>query len=271
MFAVSTAAFPAPHRVVSLSPNLTEIIYGVGAFDEVVGVSRFASYPPEVSKLPTVGGWQDPDYEKIVALRPDLVLMDAAQAQLVEGKFKQLELPVRVIKDEKVADVYTAITAVGQATGREGEAAKLLASTREGLRRVSQRMAGLPKRRVVLIVDRTPGTLHDLYTATDGSFLAELVELAGGQIAVPPDKLGYAKLSKEDLLAFDPDVILDFTHGSVGRFTGDPLEAWKEMPELKAVRTRRVSNVNEDYVPHASQRMVQTAELFARLIHPEAK
>jgi ABC-type Fe3+-hydroxamate transport system substrate-binding protein len=83
--------------------------------------------------------------------------------------------------------------------------------------------------------------------------------------------LGYAKLSKEDLLAAGPDVILDFTHGAVGRFAGDPMEAWKEMPELRAVRTHRVSAVNEDYVPHASQRMVQTAELFARLIHPEAK
>ena len=248
-------------------------MYGIGAFDEVVGVSRFASYPPEVSRLPKVGGWQDPDYEKIVALKPDLVLVDEGQArfEFVEDKCKQLGLHVSVIKDEKVADVYTAIAAVGQATGHEAEAAKLLASTREGLRRVSQRMAALPKRRVVLIVDRTPGTLHDLYTATAGSFLAELVEIAGGQIVVPPDQTGYAKLSKENLLAADPDVILDFTHGSVGRFTGDPLDAWKEMPELKAVRTHRVANVNEDYVPHASQRMVQTAELFARLIHPEAK
>jgi iron complex transport system substrate-binding protein len=256
---------------VSLSPNLTEIIYGVGAFDEVVGVSRFASYPPEVSKLPSVGGWQDPDYEKLVALRPDLVLVDEGQAQFVEGKCRQLGLHVTVVKDEKVADVYTAITAVGQATGHEAEAAKLLETTREGLRRVSLRMAPLPKRRIVLIVDRTPGTLRDLYTATAGSYLAELVEIAGGEVAVPPDKSGYAKLSKEDLLAVNPEVILDFTHGAVGRFAGDPLEGWKEMPELKAVRTHRVNSVNEDYVPHASQRMVQTAELFAHLIHPEAK
>jgi iron complex transport system substrate-binding protein len=257
--------------MVSLSPNLTEIIYGVGAFDQLVGVSQYTSYPPAVSKLPMVGGWQNPAYEKLVALRPDLVLMDVGQAQFIEDKCKQLGLHVMVIADEKVADVYTAIAAIGQATGREQEAAKLVATVRDGLRRVSQQTTGLPKLSVVLIVDRTPGTLRDLYTATAGSFLAELVEIAGGRIAVPPDKLGYAKLSKEDLLAANPDVILDFTHGQVGPFAGDPMEAWKEMPELKAVRTHRVSSVNEDYVPHASQRMVRTAELFARLIHPEAK
>jgi iron complex transport system substrate-binding protein len=268
---VCTIVTAAPRRLVSLSPNLTEIIYGVGAFDQVVGVSEYTSYPPAVSKLPLVGGWQNPDYEKLLALRPDLVLMDVGQAQFVQDKCKQLGLHVMVLADEKVENVYAAIAAIGQATGHEAEARKLLATTRDGLQRVSQKTAGLPKLKVVLIVDRTPGTLRDLYTATAGSFLAELVEIAGGRLAVPPDKLGYAKLSKEDLLAAGPDVILDFTHGAVGRFAGDPMEAWKEMPELRAVRTHRVSAVNEDYVPHASQRMVQTAELFARLIHPEAK
>jgi len=124
---------------------------------------------------------------------------------------------------------------------------------------------------VVLIVDRTPGTLRELITATAGGFLGELVEIAGGRIAVPPAKDGYGKLSKEDLLAAHPDVILDFVHGADSRFAGNPTEAWREMPELKAVRAGRVYAVNEDYVPHASQRMVQTAQLFARLIHPEIR
>jgi iron complex transport system substrate-binding protein len=243
----------------------------VGAIDQLVGVSQYTSYPPAATKLPMVGGWRNPDYEKLVGLRPDLVFADEGQAQFVQDKCKQLGLRVMVVKDERVADVYTAITAIGQATGHEAAAAKLLETTRNGLRRVQEKCAALPKSSVVLIVDRTPGTLRDLYTATAGSYLAELVDLAGGRIAVPPDKLGYAKLSKENLLAADPDVILDFTHGAVGRFAGDPLDAWKELPELKAVRTHRVNPVYEDYVPHASQRMVLTAELFARLIHPEGK
>jgi iron complex transport system substrate-binding protein len=218
-----------------------------------------------------VGGWTNPNYEKLVALHPDLVIADEAQAPFVEDQCKQLGLRLMTVADRKVADVYTAITAIGQATGHQAEAARLLETTRSALLRVSQKTAALPKAKVVLIVDRTPGTLRELYTATAGSYLSELVDIAGGRIAVPADKTGYAKLSKEDLLAVDPDIILDFTHGAVGRFAGDAMEAWNEMPELKAVRTHRVREVNEDYVPHASQRIVQTAELFARLIHPEAK
>jgi iron complex transport system substrate-binding protein len=259
----------AARRVVSLSPNLDEMIYGVGAFDRLVGVSEYSSYPPAVTKLPKVGGWRNPDFEKLVALRPDLVMVDEGQAPFVADQCKQLGLHVMVVADESVADVYAAITAIGQATGHEAEAAKLLQTTREGLARVSRKTASLAKPRVVLIVDRTPGVLRDLYTATEGRYLAELVTIAGGRIVASPDKRGYAKLSKEDLLAINPDVVLDFIHGAKGSFAGDPLDAWKEMPELKAVRNRQIHSVSEDYVPHASQRIVQTAELFARLLHPE--
>ena len=261
----------APQRIVSLSPNVTELLYGIGAFPQVVGVSDYCTYPPEVRKISSVGGWHDPSLEKLAALRPDLVVVDDAQAPFVQDSFRKLGLRLMVVPTHHVADVYRAIDELGKATGHETQAAQLAAATRQGLARVAQKTAALHRNSVVLIVDRTPGTLRELIDATGGSFLAELVDIAGGRMALPPAKDGYAKLSKEDLLAANPDVILDFVHGADGRFAANPIEAWHEMPELKAVRAGRVYPVNEDYVPHASQRMVQTAELFARLIHPEAK
>jgi ABC-type Fe3+-hydroxamate transport system substrate-binding protein len=136
---------------------------------------------------------------------------------------------------------------------------------------LQRRLAGAPKLRVVVVVDRAVGTLRNLVAATGGSYFAEVVRIAGGELVTPPAKDGYVNLNKEDLLAQNPDVILDFTHGQKGQLAGDPLEAWREMPELKAVRARRVYEVDEDYVPHASQRVTQTAALFARLLHPEVK
>jgi iron complex transport system substrate-binding protein len=246
------------------------MLYGIGAFGQVVGISDYCTYPPAVAKMPSVGGWHNPDLERLTAMHPDLVIVDDGQAPFVESNFKDLGLRVMTVTGHTVQDVYGAIAALGQATGHNAEASKLIAATREGLLRVSLKTANLTKPRVVLIVDRTPGTLRDLYTATDGGFLAEMVEIAGGHVAVPPTKRGYEKLSKEDLLAINPDWILDFIHGSKGRFAGDAMEAWREMPELKAVHSGHVHGVNEDYVPHASQRMVQTAELFARILHPES-
>lgn len=273
ILAFATCCFGAdpPRRIVSLSPNMTEILYGIGVFDSVVGVSDYCTYPPAVSKLPRAGGWHTPSLEKLAALRPDLVVLDDAQAPFVEDKLRDLGLRVVVVPDRSVYDVYAAIGSLGHATGHEAEAAKLAERTREGLLSISRKTVSLSKPDVILIVNRTPGTLRDLYTATQGSFLAELIEVAGGRIAAPAVQRGYGKLSKEDLLAINPAVILDFIHGSRGLLAGDPIEAWREMPELKAVRTKRVHGVGEDFVPHASQRIVQTAELFARLLHPELR
>lgn len=260
-----------PQRIVSLSPDLTEMIYGVGALNRVVGVSNYDSWPAEVSKIPHLGPLHKPDYEKLTAIRPDLIIINNAQAPFLEDTLQQLGFHVLKTSNRSVQEVYAAMLSIGHATGNDGEAAKLVATTRAGLDRVARRTAGLSKPRVVLIVDRTPGTLRDLYTATDGSYLAEMVGIAGGRIAVPPVKSGYAKLSKEDLLAADPDIILDFVHGPQSRFGDNPTEAWHDMSELKAVRLHHVYSVGEDYVPHASQRIVQTAELFATKIHPELK
>jgi iron complex transport system substrate-binding protein len=274
LLAISTVALcAAPARIVSLSPNLTELLYGVGAFGQIVGVSDYSTYPPEVTRLPSVGGWRNPNLERLVALHPDLVIMDDGQAAFIEDKCKDLGFKVMVAGDQTIQEIYGSMTAIGKATGHEAEAARLVQATRDGLLRVSSKTASLAKPKVALIVDRTPGTLRDLYFATDGGFLAELVEIAGGRIAAPHagTRRGYGKLNKEDLLAINPDIILDFIHGVKSRFAGDPMEAWGEMPELKAVRMRRVHGVNEEFVPHASQRIVQTAELFARLIHPEVR
>jgi iron complex transport system substrate-binding protein len=166
--------------------------------------------------------------------------------------------------------VYAAITILGRVTGQEQQAARLAATVRSGLEGISRTTASLPRPSVVLIVDRTPGTLRNLNIATRHSFLGALVDVAGGRLVAPALDRDYGPLNKEDLAALNPDVILDFVHGVNPRATGDPTDAWREMPELKAVRAHRVYEVNEDFVPHASQRIVETAQLFARLLHPEA-
>lgn len=269
--ATSMMAADIPQRIVSLSPDLTEMLYGVGALGRVVGVSNYDTWPAETAKIPRLGQLQSPDYERLTALRPDLVIINNAQAPFLEGTLKDLGLRVLQTSNRSLAEIYDSMIAIGHATGNDRQAAKLVAVTREGLDSVARKMAGVAKPRVVMIVDRTPGTLRDLYAATDGSYLAELVKIAGGRIPLAPTARGYTRLKKEDLLASDPDVILDFVHNPQSRLAGDPMEAWRELPELKAVRTGRVVPVNEDFVPHASQRIVQTAELFARLIHPEAQ
>jgi iron complex transport system substrate-binding protein len=268
-FVLFATAADLPRRIVSLSPDLTEILYGVGAFPRIVAVSDYDSYPAETAKLPHLGRLDNPSFERLAGVRPDLVVINSAQAPFLEPTLNALGLKILKASNRTIDEVYAAMRLIGGSTGLQDAAEKLINATRDGLNHVARKTTGLPKPRVVMIVDRTPGTLRDLYTATAGTYLAELIEIAGGRIAVPPAKSGYRKLNKEELLSIDPDIILDFVQAPSSALSANPMEPWHDMPELRAVREHRVFSVNEDFVPHASQRMVQTAELFVQRIHPE--
>jgi iron complex transport system substrate-binding protein len=267
--AVLTSARPA--RIISLSPNTTEILHGVGAFDRVVAVSDYCTFPPEVKNLPRVGGWSNPNLEQIASLRPDLVVFAEPQAQFIKEPIEALGIKTLSVPSRSREDALAAIESVGRAAGSEGEARKLLEETRASLEAVRLRAERLPRRRVLCVVDRAPGTLRDIYTAADGSFIEQLIELAGGESIAPPASTGWGKLQKEAVVALDPDVIIDLMiHKTGGALAEDTLAVWRELPTLRAVREGRVRPVREETALHPSQFVADTARRFAEIIHPEA-
>jgi iron complex transport system substrate-binding protein len=263
------AAPLSPQRIVSVSPAVTEMLYGIGAFDRVVAVTDYCLYPPEAKALPKVGGWATPSVEKVAGFRPDLVVLSDAQAPFLEMPLAQLGIPTAIARGQTLQDVYAAMTTLGKATGNLHQAERLAAQTRSALDTVGNRAAHLARPSVLCVVDRTPGTLRDLYAVTEGSFLAELIAIAGGKTAGAASRLGYAKISQEALLTMNPDIVLDIMPTSQNNGGPHPEAAWRELPEINAVRRGRVYVVREEFVPHASQMVARTAVLFARLLHPE--
>lgn len=255
----------APQRIVSVSPIVTEMLYGVGAFDKVVAVTEYCTYPPEAKALPKVGGWATPSVEKVAGFRPDLVAFSEAQAPFLKNQLQQLGIPMVVVPSQTIQDAFAAITALGQATGHTRQAAVLAARTRAALDVVRMRALGLPRPDVLIVVDHTPGALREMYAALPGSFLAELVDIAGGRVVTAASGAGYGKISPETVLTENPDVILDL-HSA----TSEQAEAvWNELPELNAIRRGGVHIVRDDFAAHDSQMIAKTAVLFARLLHPE--
>ena len=264
---VAQAASGPPQRIISASPNITEILYGVGAFDRVVAVSDYCTYPPAVKTLPRIGRWEDANLEQIASLTPDLVLLADFQAPLIEARLHDLGIHYQIIPTQTLKDVFVAIDAIGRATGGEAQARELTARTRARLDAVRDQTRNLPRRRVLFVVDRSPGTLREMYAATQGSFLAELVEIAGGRCVGDRVPAGYCKISKEAVLTLAPDLIIDMVHGAKGVLAEDPAAVWRDLPELRAVREGRVYPVRDEFLPHASQFVADTAELLARIIH----
>jgi iron complex transport system substrate-binding protein len=260
-----------PERIISLTPSTTEILYGVGAFPRVVAVSDYCTYPPGVAKLPRVGGWNNPNMEQIAGLRPDLVIFSDAQAQFVKDKVEAAGIRTLSVPSQTLEDAYKSIELVGQATGEEDSARKLLEQTRASVETVRLATERLPKRRVLCVVDRVPGTLRDLYTAGEQSFIAQLIREAGGEPLSPPSRANWGKMQKEAVVALDPDVVIDLMmHKAEGGFDEDTLAVWRELSSLRAVREGRVYALREETALHPSQFVGDTARRFAELIHPEA-
>lgn len=270
ILAFGLLAIPAPRRIISLSPNTTEILSGIGAFPNVVGVSQYCSYPPEVNRLPRVGGWQDTHIEKIAALHPDLVLMNKAQEAFLGERLRAFSIPYATVPSESLADVFASIEQIGHATGHDAEALTLAKQTRASLDAIRNATAKLPRRSVLLSVSRTPGTLSELYVATQGSYLIDLIGIAGGRSVTSPAPTGYGKISKEAILSLNPEIVIDLVHSSKTPLGERPIDAWKDLGEMRAVRSGEVHPVDDQFVPHPSQFVAHTAEVFVHIIHPDA-
>lgn len=259
-----------PQRIISLSPSATEVLYGVGAFDRVVAVTDYDEFPPEVARLPKVGGWSNTNLEQIATLRPDLVVMTESQSPLIKDKLDALGVRTLTVPSYTVADALSSITQIGAATGQDEQARKLLAETQARLDEVRARTKDLKRPRVLCIVDRVPGTLRGLYTATEGSFIDELIEIAGGDSIAPPARTGFGQINKEAIATLDPEIIIDMAMGArATNLAEDPKQVWAELGQVRAVREGRVHAVSDASVIHPSQFVADAALKFAELIHPE--
>jgi iron complex transport system substrate-binding protein len=268
--ASSASPTTQPQRIISLSPSTTEVLYGVGAFERVVAVSDYDKFPPEVAKLPRIGGWSNTNLEQVATLKPDLIIMTSSQAPLIKDKLDALGVRTVTVPSFTVEDALKGIEQIGAVTGRDEAARQLVAETRAKLEDVRARTRDLPRLRVLCIVDRVPGTLRGLYTATRGSFFAELIEIAGGESIAPPASNGFGQISKEAVVSLNPDIIFDLLQSGDGKLAENVQQVWKELSEVKAVRDGRVYSLRDESMLHPSQFVGDTARKFAEIIHPQA-
>jgi iron complex transport system substrate-binding protein len=261
---------PRPQRIVSLSPSVTEILYGVGAWPQVVAVSQFCTYPDDVKNKPRVNGWDKTNLEQVMALKPDFVIGVDAQEPFLKDKLNGLGVRSLFVSSQTLADIMTSMGEIGRGTGHEQEATNLVVKTQAEIEAVRKAVGDRPHPRVLCVVDRVPGTIRDLYTATKGSYLDELISIAGGESIAPVAEHGYGKINKEAVLTLNPEVIIDMVQGSKGNFGEDPVAVWNELGEVRAVRDKRIYSMIDPSVIHPSQFVGHTAQAFARALHPES-
>jgi len=263
-----------PARIVSTSPSVTETLFALGLGAKVVAVSQHCHYPPEVNSRPRVGPYLRPNVEAIVGLRPDLVIVQADATDAI-SQLKRMKLNVLAVDHGDLATTFAGIRAIGDRCGVRDRAAQLDRDIRARLAAIRRRTGALPRRSLIFIVGRTPGRLEGLIAVGKGSYLNELIEIAGGVNALASTPLPYPKLSLEAMLGLNPDVLVDM--GEMAETTGvtderkrSVVELWNSHPALRAVQLKRVFAVASDIFVVPGPRIAEAAEAFEKMLHPEA-
>jgi iron complex transport system substrate-binding protein len=255
-----------PSRIVSLVPAATEMLFAIGAGPRVVAVSSYDHEPPEVDRLPRVGALLDPDLERILGLRPDLVVTYGTQAELKQ-QLARATIPVFAYTHGGLAEVTSTLLALGDRIGATARAKEVVAAIERDLAQTRARVAGRPRPRTLLVFGREPGTLRNLYASGGVGFLHDMLDVAGATNVFAAEKRESVQASSETLLALAPEVVIELHVESDGPVD---LSAWQTLPALPAARNHRILVLTGTDLVTAGPRVAKATERLARALHPEA-
>jgi iron complex transport system substrate-binding protein len=258
---------PVARRVITLTPSLTEIVWALGAGERVVAVSDYCDYPDEARQRPRIGSFLSPNSERILALQPDLVLLDAVQHQ-VAGVLEQAGVRVVAVPMQDLAQVRQAMVTVGEALGDRRSAGEALrAALDRELGEVQRQTAGQPPKRAMFVVDRQIGGLRGMVVAGPGSYLDELLTLAGGTNVFGDLGTKYGKVAVEAIEERRPEVILDAVHTEQAQ--AEQLRRdWLPLKEVPAVRNGQVQVLASREFVTPGPRLGQALRRLAAMLHP---
>jgi iron complex transport system substrate-binding protein len=226
-------------RIVSLSPGMTEVIFALGAQNDLVGVTTYCDYPDAARKLPRVGDFSHPSLERILALNPDLVIVNRPEQSRIQAELEAFKLAVFTTEPESLADIYRDISKLGRAIGRARAADSLVAAMRQQIR-----PRGRKPRSVYIELSPRP-----LITIGRNTFLNEMVEMAGGRNIFDDLARSYPVISQEEVIKRDPEIIIVLHPEGIKDRIG-----WSR---IRAVRENRIyPDLNQDQLLRPGPRLV---------------
>ena len=247
------------------------MLFAIGAGPQVVGVGSFDKFPPEVEKLPRVGALLNPDTERILSLRPTLAVIYGSQADL-NKQFERAGIKAYVYRHGGIDTIFQTMRELGDATGHRPQADRIVSDLQKRIADVRARVMGRPKPRVLLVIDRQPKTLREIYVSGGVGFLHEMLNIAGGTNVFADVSKESTQPSQEVLITRAPDVIIELQ--AEGMIAPSDVAAdkavWSGLSSLPAVRNGRVHILTGQYLVVPGPRFAQAIETFARTLHPEA-
>ena len=254
-----------PDRIVSLAPNITEILFALGLSDQIVAVSSNSDRPAEALEKRKVGTFWQPNTEVIIASKPDLVItLQFEQQRAVAESLSRLGYKVLSLKIEKIEDLISAIEKIGKATDRKKSAAELVEAISAKLDESRLKFGSADKVKVLLVVQREP-----LRVVGRNTFINEMIELAGGENAIGPTIQQYPAIGTEELLACGAEVIIQSAMGKddIEKQQQSAEQFWSKLTNLPAVKNNRIFVIDSDNVLRLGPQLPKAVKLIGRCLH----
>ncbi|OFV91351.1 MAG: hypothetical protein A3G76_04355 [Acidobacteria bacterium RIFCSPLOWO2_12_FULL_65_11] len=255
-------------RIISIIPATTEMLFAMGAGDRLLAAGSYDRYPPEVERLPRVGALIDPNIERILALRPDLVVMYDTQTEL-KRQLERARIPIYSYTHRGLADITETIRSLGARVGVQAGANALATRIERQLADVRARVAKSPRPKTLLVFGRDRGSLRNIDASGGLGFLHDMLVTAGGADVLGDIRRQSVAMTTEMLLARAPEVIIELKYGRSDTAAEADLHVWDALPSVPAVRNKRVYVLQGEEFVVPGPRVVLATERFARTLHPD--
>jgi len=257
-------------RIISLVPAVTEMLYAIGAGPRVVAVSSYDAYPPQVKSLPHVGALLDPNVERILSLKPGLVVVYGSQDDL-KKQLARAGIPIFDYRHAGLADIAATVRELGERTGDARGAAAVAQKIENGLNDIRAKVKGEPRPRTMLVFGRERQSLRGIYASGGVGFLHDMLEAAGGENVFAGINMQAVQATTEQILATRPDVIIETRATNEAFPSGDraaELNVWNALSSVPAVRNHRVVFLFDDRIVIPGPRVVEGTLTMAKALHP---
>jgi iron complex transport system substrate-binding protein len=246
------------------------MLFAIGAGDAVIGVSSFDHYPHEVESRVKVGGLIDPDFERILSLRPDLVVVYGTQSGLID-RLARAHVPMYHYEHAGLADITQTLRQIGVDVGRADAANRLAADIERRLSDIRTKSSSRPKPKTMIVFGREPGSLRGMLASGGIGFLHDMLDTAGGTDVFADMRRQSLQVTSELALARAPEVILEIRTGQTWTSAQAARErdAWRVLASVPAVRTGRIYLMTDDVMASPGPRVAEAVLQMARALHPE--
>ncbi|MGM0420093.1 MAG: ABC transporter substrate-binding protein [Bacillota bacterium] len=255
----------APERIISLAPNMTEMLFAIGLGDKVVGVTSYCDYPEAALEVDEIGTITEPNIEEIVSKDPDLVVAAGINPMEVVERLQELDITVVGFYPDSVETTFSAMSRLGVLTGNIDQAAQVINSMESDMDQILD---------VISEVEDRPTVFYEIWndpltTAGGNNFIDNMITLAGGRNIGAEAGEGWPQFSREDLIMKDPDIYISTPHSADHQVSREKIMERENYHVLTAVQEDRVHIVNQDLISRSSPRLIEGLKQLAAALHPE--